>query len=103
MDYALTPLGRIRRDIVRALVTWAEEHIPGARDGQSPHQGVEESVSASSYRLFQSLKPPSPLATERFEDRSETFDRPDRDRVDHQLHVGDALGGKGAERLGEIL
>jgi DNA-binding HxlR family transcriptional regulator len=26
VDYALTPLGRTLRDIVRALVTWAEEH-----------------------------------------------------------------------------
>ena len=43
------------------------------------------------------------LATESLQDRGQTFDRSNRDRVDHKLHMGDPLGSEGAELIGEFL
>ena len=45
----------------------------------------------------------STLAIEGLQDRGQTFDRADRDRVDHKLHVRDPLGSEGAELVGELL
>jgi len=47
VDYALTPLGRTLRDVIDALVTWAEKHTGDIRRARAAYDRRAVSAAAS--------------------------------------------------------